>query len=72
MTRYTDVRRVDKQWKPSCKTGSAKWVYDGICTDPVVFRALFELNDKPTWKMKKFTAEEFENILDDRLRTSVR
>lgn len=21
------------QWKPSCKTGSAKWSYDGIAPD---------------------------------------
>jgi hypothetical protein len=33
---------------PSRKTGSAKWAYDSICLDPVVFGALFKLDDKPT------------------------
>jgi len=72
--RRTAVSGIKKQmtWKPSCKTGSAKWTYDGICPDPVVFGALFKLDDKPTWKMKKYTADEFENFLGDSLQTSVR
>ncbi|KAG1752374.1 uncharacterized protein EDB91DRAFT_1326540 [Suillus paluster] len=24
-------------WKPSCKAGTAKWCYDGVCANPVVF-----------------------------------
>jgi hypothetical protein len=40
-----------------------KWAYDDICPDPIVFGALIKLDDKPTWKMKKYTADEFENIL---------
>ncbi|KAI0916339.1 hypothetical protein AcV5_003305 [Taiwanofungus camphoratus] len=47
-------------WKPSCKTGTAKWSYDGICPDPEVFGALMGLGGPPTFKMKKFSKEEFE------------
>ncbi|GBE83906.1 hypothetical protein SCP_0509650 [Sparassis crispa] len=48
-------------WRPSCKTGTAKWVYDGICPDPAVFGCLMALGGPPTWKMKKFTKDEFES-----------
>ncbi|KAF6762053.1 hypothetical protein DFP72DRAFT_877888, partial [Ephemerocybe angulata] len=40
-------------WKPSCKTGGARWVYDGVCADPC----------QPTFKMKKFSHEELGNKL---------
>ncbi|EKM54452.1 uncharacterized protein PHACADRAFT_210252 [Phanerochaete carnosa HHB-10118-sp] len=52
-------------WKPSCKTNSAKWVYDGICPDPEVFGHLFNLGGPPKWKMKKFSKQEFEDIFGD-------
>ncbi|PPR00140.1 hypothetical protein CVT24_008942 [Panaeolus cyanescens] len=42
-------------WKPSCKTGGARWVYDGICNDPAVFGAMLGLGGPPTFKMKKFS-----------------
>ena len=61
----------DLQWKPSCKTGSAKWVYDGVCTDPNVFGALMGLNGPPTWKQKKLTVAEFEDLFG-RVEGSVR
>ncbi|KAI0708067.1 hypothetical protein C8T65DRAFT_213408 [Cerioporus squamosus] len=63
--RRAAVSGIKKQmsWKPSCKTGSAKWSYDGICTDPQVFGALLGLGGPPTFKMKKFSAEEFQNAL---------
>ena len=47
----------------ACKTGTAKWSYDGICTEPEVFGALMNLGGPPTFKMKKFTLEEFEKCL---------
>lgn len=49
------------QWKPSCKTNSAKFAYDGICTDPEVFGHMLGLGGPPTWKMKKFSREDFED-----------
>nr|GAT53382.1 predicted protein [Mycena chlorophos] len=52
-------------WKPSCKTGSAKWSYDGACTDPAVFAAMLELSAPPKWKMHKYTTDEFQNIMGD-------
>ncbi|RDX54421.1 hypothetical protein OH76DRAFT_960558 [Lentinus brumalis] len=63
--RKAAVSGIKKQmsWKPSCKTGSAKWSYDGICTDPEVFGALLGLGGPPTFKMKKFTAQEFQNAI---------
>jgi len=40
-------------------------VYDGICPDPEVFGALFDLGGPPTWKMKKYTILEFEKQIGD-------
>ena len=59
------------QWKPSCKTKSAKWVYDGVCPDPDVFGALFGLDGPPNFKQKKYTVEEFEKHMG-RITASVR
>ncbi|KAL0578784.1 hypothetical protein V5O48_003196 [Marasmius crinis-equi] len=50
-------------WKPSCKTGSSKWVYDGVCNDPAVFGAMLNLGGPPTFKTKKMTATEFEKVM---------
>ncbi|KAI0360752.1 hypothetical protein OH77DRAFT_1445873 [Trametes cingulata] len=58
-------------WKPSCKTGSAKWSYDGICPDPEVFGVLMGLGGPPKFKMKKFSTEEFEKLIGP-IRGSVR
>ncbi|KAJ3490750.1 hypothetical protein NLI96_g1219 [Meripilus lineatus] len=55
--------RKQMGWKPSCKTGSAKWAYDGICSDPIVFGALMGLDGPPTWKTKKFPRDDFEDLL---------
>ncbi|KAI0765052.1 hypothetical protein C8Q74DRAFT_1164867, partial [Fomes fomentarius] len=63
--RKAAVSGIKKQmsWKPSCKTGSAKWSYDGICSDSEVFGVLMNLGGPPTFKMKKFSVEEFEKCL---------
>ncbi|KAG6373778.1 hypothetical protein JVT61DRAFT_5921 [Boletus reticuloceps] len=58
-------------WKPSCKTGSAKWVYDGVCTNPVVFGTLLELGGPPSFKMHKMDVDEFNNLLGQ-IQASVR
>ncbi|KAL1941659.1 hypothetical protein VTO73DRAFT_7098 [Trametes versicolor] len=50
-------------WKPSCKTGSAKFSYDGICPDPEVFGALIGLGGPPKFKMKKFSTDEFQKLV---------
>ncbi|KAF7792824.1 hypothetical protein EIP86_003924 [Pleurotus ostreatoroseus] len=56
------VAGIKKQmsWKPSCKTNSAKWSYDGICANPEVFGVLLGLGKAPTFKMKKMSKEEFQ------------
>jgi hypothetical protein len=51
------------QWKPSCKSGSAKWSYDGVCSDPAVFGSLLNLSAPPKWKMQKYTVPEFEAFI---------
>lgn len=53
------------QWKPSCKTGSAKFNYDGLCADPEVFGHLLGLGGPPTFKMKKFPSAEFQDLVGD-------
>ncbi|KAG1873594.1 hypothetical protein DFJ58DRAFT_759142 [Suillus subalutaceus] len=47
-------------WKPSCKAGTAKWSYDGVCADPVVFGTMLGLGGPPTWKMHKMPIDDFE------------
>ena len=59
------------QWKASCKTGSAKWVYDGVCSDANVFAALLGLDGPPTFKTKKMPNDEFVDMIGD-LTVSVR
>jgi hypothetical protein len=51
------------QWKPSCKTGSAKYAFDGVCTDPRVFGKVLGLDMPPNFKTKKYTKEEFEVLV---------
>ncbi|KAF8914309.1 hypothetical protein CPB84DRAFT_1758937 [Gymnopilus junonius] len=52
-------------WKPSCKMGSAKWLYDGVCSDPAMFGKMIGLDGPPTFKMKKIPSSEFENLIGD-------
>lgn len=52
-------------WKTSCKTGSSKWMCDGVCNDGEIFGAMLDLGGAPTFKMKKMTAEEFQNVVGD-------
>lgn len=53
---------IEHQWKPSCKTGTARFVYDGVCADHVVFGALMGLDGPPAWKMKKLPKDDFEDL----------
>ncbi|TCD70024.1 hypothetical protein EIP91_005276 [Steccherinum ochraceum] len=65
--RKAAVSGIKKQmsWKPSCTTGTAKWTYDGVCADPVVFAALMGLDAPPKWKQKKFSVDEFTNLFGE-------
>ncbi|KII95287.1 hypothetical protein PLICRDRAFT_86682 [Plicaturopsis crispa FD-325 SS-3] len=63
--------RKQMTWKPSCKTGSARWVYDGVCNDAEVFGALLGLGGPPTFKMKKIPKADFEDAIGD-LNVSIR
>ncbi|ELU36715.1 hypothetical protein AG1IA_09256 [Rhizoctonia solani AG-1 IA] len=58
-------RGISKLMVPSCKTGSAKFALDGVCTDPQVFGRVLGLNDSPNFKTKKYTKEEFENLVGE-------
>eukprot|EP01099_Mayorella_cantabrigiensis_P005328 TRINITY_DN4218_c0_g1_i1.p1 TRINITY_DN4218_c0_g1~~TRINITY_DN4218_c0_g1_i1.p1 ORF type:complete len:214 (-),score=18.34 TRINITY_DN4218_c0_g1_i1:196-792(-) len=60
-------RGISKQmsWKPSCKTGSAKFAFDGVCADPRVFGAMLGLDGPPTFKAKKFTSLEFQELVGE-------
>ncbi|KAF9474290.1 hypothetical protein BDN70DRAFT_884993 [Pholiota conissans] len=63
--RAAAVSGIKKQmgWKPSCKTGTAKWVYDGVCADAEVFGAALGFSGPPTWKMKKIPTDEFQKAI---------
>ncbi len=58
--------RAQMKWKPSCKQGSAKWGYDGLCA-PEVFKCLLAAHLKPKELAaplkdvvtKRLTVEEF-------------
>ena len=56
------LRPLTLQWKPTCNSGRAKWTYDGVCTDAVVFGTLMGLTGPPTWKQNKLTLEEFHKL----------
>ncbi|KAF8601425.1 hypothetical protein BDV93DRAFT_445902, partial [Ceratobasidium sp. AG-I] len=45
--------------------GSAKFAFDGVCADPRVFGAMLGLDGPPTFKAKKFTATEFQELVGD-------
>ncbi|KAF9226836.1 hypothetical protein BS17DRAFT_696913 [Gyrodon lividus] len=47
------------QWRSSCKTSSSKWVYDGVCADPLVFGTLLGLGGPPKFKMHKMSTDDF-------------
>ncbi|KAG9317786.1 hypothetical protein JVU11DRAFT_2007 [Chiua virens] len=55
--------RKQMGWKPSCKTGSAKWSHDGVCTNPLVFGMLLGLDGPPKFKAHKVTVDEFNDLL---------
>ncbi|PPQ68301.1 hypothetical protein CVT25_001389 [Psilocybe cyanescens] len=57
--------RKQMTWKASCKTGTAKWMYDGVCNDAEVFAKLLGLDGAPTFKTKKMPKDEFENLIGD-------
>lgn len=65
--RKAAVSGIKKQmkWKDSCKTGTAKWSYDGICPDPMVFGTMMGLGGPPKFKTKKIPKDEFENLIGD-------
>ncbi|CAE6441830.1 unnamed protein product [Rhizoctonia solani] len=52
-------------WKPSCKNGSAKYSFDGVCPDPRVFGKALGLDGPPDFKAKKYTKEEFEDLVGE-------
>ncbi|KDR84064.1 hypothetical protein GALMADRAFT_236702 [Galerina marginata CBS 339.88] len=57
--------RKQMTWKPTCKEGRAKWLYDGVCSDAEVFGKLLGLDGSPTFKTKKMPATEFEELIGD-------
>jgi len=63
--RKAAVSGIEKQmtWKPSCKTGSAKFSYDGVCADPEIFGHMLGLGGPPKFKMKKYPIDEFDDIM---------
>lgn len=72
MDGYIDLLNVIcVQWKPSCKQGSAKFSYDGVCPDPEVFGVAIGPGKAPTWKMKKINKDELQDALGS-LQASVR
>jgi len=57
--------RKQLTWKPSAKTGSARWTYDGVCPDPNVFGAMLNLDGPPKFKATKMAPDEFQELIGD-------
>lgn len=56
------VAAIKKQmkWQPTCKTGTTKWVYEGMVPHEDVFYKLFDFEKpKKAWKVKKMDVWEF-------------
>ncbi|KIJ26536.1 hypothetical protein M422DRAFT_71883 [Sphaerobolus stellatus SS14] len=64
--------RKQMSWRLTAKEGRAKWSYDGVCSDSSAFGLLMGLDNPPTWKMKKYTKDEFVTFLGDHHRRSAR
>ncbi|KAJ7876944.1 hypothetical protein B0H14DRAFT_2342531, partial [Mycena olivaceomarginata] len=37
--------------------------YDGVCSDPIAFGSLLDLDAPPKWKMHKYAVPELEEIM---------
>ncbi|OCB87241.1 hypothetical protein A7U60_g5758 [Sanghuangporus baumii] len=59
-------------WKPSCKLNTAKFAYDGICTDPLVFGAMLNMDGPPSFKQKRMLGAEFEDLIREDIIGSAR
>ncbi|KAF8590986.1 hypothetical protein K439DRAFT_1644501 [Ramaria rubella] len=66
------IRRAARSGIKNCKTGTAKWVYDGVCPEPDAFAVVLGLETRPTWKVKKIPKDDFETLLGDTIEASVR
>lgn len=69
------LSQIKKQmvWKPSCKGGSAKWMYQGVAPDPAIFQCFMQLPEPPKYKATKITLEQLYDILDTNyIETSIR
>ncbi|KIJ69809.1 hypothetical protein HYDPIDRAFT_22971 [Hydnomerulius pinastri MD-312] len=49
--------------KKQMSGGTAKWTYDGVCADPLVFGTLLKLGGPPKFKMHKMPKDEFNQCL---------
>ncbi|KAL5527859.1 hypothetical protein ACEPAG_6660 [Sanghuangporus baumii] len=72
--RDTVVRGIKKLlvWKPSCKFNIAKFAYDGICSDPLVFGTMLNMNGPPSFKQKKMLGAEFEGLIKQDIKGSAK
>ncbi|KAL5487571.1 hypothetical protein ACEPAI_5679 [Sanghuangporus weigelae] len=70
----TVVRGIKKLlvWRPSCKFNTAKFAYDGICTDPLVFGAMLNMDGPPSFKQKRMLGAEFEDLIKQDITGSAR
>ncbi|TDL30014.1 hypothetical protein BD410DRAFT_811406 [Rickenella mellea] len=57
--------RKQMSWKPTCKEGRAKWAYDGVCPDPLVFASVMNIEGPPKFKTKKVPKDEFGELIGD-------
>ncbi|CUA75274.1 hypothetical protein RSOLAG22IIIB_05811 [Rhizoctonia solani] len=52
-------------WRSTCTEGRAKFAFEGVCTDPRVFGAVFGLDGPPVWANKRYTCAEFEEFVGE-------
>ncbi|KAI1140637.1 hypothetical protein F5Y05DRAFT_410484 [Hypoxylon sp. FL0543] len=65
---YRQIKRQMK-WTPSCRTGRARWSYNGGVANAAIFLRAFRLeatNEKgKKWKQKKIPIDEFESCIGE-------
>ncbi|KAL8819074.1 MAG: hypothetical protein Q9223_002410 [Gallowayella weberi] len=66
------LSKEEMKWKPSCKTGSARFSYSAVVASRDVFLSLFRL--AADWKQKQvqFDPAEFQDTTHTHISTSIR
>lgn len=60
---HNDLMLDNFSGRQRVKGGTAKWTYDGVCSDPAIFGMMMNLDGPPTFEIKNVPVREFEDII---------